>query len=99
MALARKSKQEFLMKDFRLAALSVNVMWNFSTILMLDKSFIGSCTFCTAEVESVEAEGVIRLTGGRPPGRQPSWTTGDELEITERMTTVLNIIVIKCNTN
>jgi hypothetical protein len=63
-------------------------------ILMLDKfvSFIASCTLCTAEVESVEAEGVIRLTGGWPPDRQPSWTTGDELEVTERMTTVLNII-------
>jgi hypothetical protein len=31
-ALARKSKQEFLMKDFRLATLSLNVMWNFCTI-------------------------------------------------------------------
>jgi hypothetical protein len=30
-----------------------------------------------AEVESVEAEGVIRLTGGRPPGRQPPWTTAN----------------------
>jgi hypothetical protein len=55
------------MKDFRLAALSVNVTWNFCTILMLGKfvSFIASCTLCIAEVESVEAEGVIRLTGGR----------------------------------
>jgi hypothetical protein len=52
-------------------------------ILMLGKcvSFIASCTLCIAEVESVEAEGVIRLTGGRPQGRQPSWTTGDELGI------------------
>jgi hypothetical protein len=62
------------MKDFRLATLTVNVMWNFCTkceILMLGKfvSFIASCTLCTAEVESVEAEGAIRLTGGRPPGR------------------------------
>jgi hypothetical protein len=54
-------------------------------------SFIASCTLCMAKVESVEAEGVIRLTGGRLPGRQPSWTTGDELGITERTTTVLNI--------
>jgi hypothetical protein len=55
--------QEFLMKDFRLAALSV--MWNFCTICILVH-----CTLCTAELELVEAEGVIRLTGGRPPGRQ-----------------------------
>jgi hypothetical protein len=47
-------------------------------------SFIASCALCIAEVESVEAEGVIRNTGGRPPGRQPSWTTGDGLGITER---------------
>jgi hypothetical protein len=46
---------------------------------------------CIAEVESVETEGVIRLTGGRPRGRKPSWTTGDGLGITERTTTVLNI--------
>jgi hypothetical protein len=69
----------------RLAALSVNVMWNFCTI------FIASCALCIAEVESVEAEGVIRLTGGRPPGREPSWTTGDGLGITETTTTVLSI--------
>jgi hypothetical protein len=63
------------MKDFRLVALSVNVIWNFCTIfkceiLMLGKfvSIIASCTLCTAEVESVEAEGIIRLTGRRPPG-------------------------------
>jgi hypothetical protein len=67
MALARKSKLSvnFIMKflDWRH---SVNVMWNFSTILMLDKfvSFIGSCTFCTAEVESVEAEGLSDLRAG-----------------------------------
>jgi hypothetical protein len=54
-------------------------------------SFITSCTLCIAEVESVEAEGVIRLTGGQPPGRQSSWTTGDGLGITEKTTTVLNI--------
>jgi hypothetical protein len=73
--LGKKSKQEFLMKDFRLVALSVNVIWNFCTIfkceiLMLGKfvSIIASCTLCTAEVESVEAEGIIRLTGRRPPG-------------------------------
>jgi hypothetical protein len=43
-------------------------------ILMLDKfvSFIASCTLYIAEVESVEVEGIIRLTGGRPPGRQPT---------------------------
>jgi hypothetical protein len=47
-------------------------------ILMLGRfvSFIASCTLCIAEVQSVEAEGVIRLKGGRPPGRQPSWITG-----------------------
>jgi hypothetical protein len=63
------------MKDFRLVALSVNVIWNFCTIfkceiLMLCKfvSIIASCTLCTAEVESVEAEGIIRLTGRQPPG-------------------------------
>jgi hypothetical protein len=57
-------------------------------ILMLDKfvSFNASCTLCIAEVESVEAEGVIRLTSGRPP----SWTGGG-LGITERTTTVFNI--------
>jgi hypothetical protein len=62
-------------------------------ISMLGKfvSFIASCTLCIAEVESVEADGVIRLTGGRPPGRQSSWTTGDGLGITEKTTTVLNI--------
>jgi hypothetical protein len=62
-------------------------------ILMLGKfiSFTASCTLCIAEVESVEAEGVIRLTCGRPPGRQPSWTTGDGLGITEKTTTILNI--------
>jgi hypothetical protein len=54
-------------------------------------SFIPSCTLRIAEVESVEAEGVIRLTGGRPPGRQPSWTTGNGLGIIERTTRVLNI--------
>jgi hypothetical protein len=55
---------------------------------MLDKFvfFIASCTLCIAALESVEAEGVIRLTG-----RQPSWTTGNGLGITERTTTVLNI--------
>jgi hypothetical protein len=42
-------------------------------------------------IESVEAEGVIRLTGGRPLRRQPLWTTSDGLEITERTTTILNI--------
>jgi hypothetical protein len=60
-------------------------------ILTLGKfvSFNASCTLCTAEVESVEAKGVIRLTSGRPPSPQSSWTTGDGLGITER--TVLNI--------
>jgi hypothetical protein len=50
-------------------------------LFILDKfiSFIASCTLCIA----VEAEGGVRLTGGRPPGRHPSWTTGDGLEITE----------------
>jgi hypothetical protein len=43
------------------------------------------------EAESVKAEGVIRLTGGRPPGQQPSWIIGDRLGITERTMTVLNI--------
>jgi hypothetical protein len=38
---------------------------------------------CIAEVESVEVVRVISLTGGRPPDRQPSWTTGDGLGITE----------------
>jgi hypothetical protein len=49
------------MKDFRLAAQNVNVMFNFykslkSEILMSDKfvSFITSCTLCTA----VEADGL-----------------------------------------
>jgi hypothetical protein len=63
------------MKDFRLVALIVNVIWNFCTIfkceiLMLGKfvSIIASCSLCTAEVESVEAEGIIRLTGRQPPG-------------------------------
>jgi hypothetical protein len=48
-------------------------------ILMLGTfvSFIASCTLCMTKDESVEAEGVIRLTGGRPLGQQPSWTTGD----------------------
>jgi hypothetical protein len=62
-------------------------------ILMLGKfvSFIASCTFCIAEIESVEAEGVSDLQAGghqvdKPHGQQP---TG--LGITERMTTVLNI--------
>jgi hypothetical protein len=57
-------------------------------ILILGKfaSFTASCVFCIAEVELVEAEGVIRLTGGRPP----SWTGGG-LGITERTTTVFNI--------
>jgi hypothetical protein len=64
-------------------------------ILMLDKfvSFIASCTLCIVEAASVQAEGIIRLTGGRPPGRQPSWTTGDRLGITERTTTVLTLVV------
>jgi hypothetical protein len=63
-------------------------------ILMLGilVSFIASCTLCIAEVEQVEAEGVIRLTCGRPPGLQPSWTTGDGLGMTEKTTTVLNNI-------
>jgi hypothetical protein len=60
---------------------------------MLSKfvSFIASFTLCIAKVESVEAEGVIRLTGGRPLRRQPSWTTSDGLEIPVRTTTILNI--------
>jgi Zn-finger protein len=51
------------MKDFRLAAVNVNVMWSFCTffkceILMLGKfvSFIASCTLCI----TVEAERVIK---------------------------------------
>jgi hypothetical protein len=79
-----------------LAALSVNNMWNFCTIFLVWNIDVGHICIlyrklCIAEVESVEAEGVIRLTGGRPPGRQPSWTTGDGLGITERTTTVLHI--------
>jgi hypothetical protein len=46
-------------------------------------SFIASCTLCIAEDESVEREGVIRLMGGWLPGRQPLWTAGDGLGITE----------------
>jgi hypothetical protein len=60
------------MKDFRLATLSVNVIVQFfkCEILMLSTFFflIANCTLCITEVESVEAEGVIRLTGGRQPG-------------------------------
>jgi hypothetical protein len=37
---------------------------------------LGKFVSFIAEVESVEAEGVIRLTGGRPPYRKPSWITG-----------------------
>jgi hypothetical protein len=48
--------------------------------------FIASCTLCMVEVN-----GVIMLTGGRPTGQQPSWTTGDGLGITERTTTIVNI--------
>jgi hypothetical protein len=86
------------MKDFRLAALSVSISYGIfeCEILTLGKLvfFIASCTLCTAEVESgrgTEGRRDEGLTGGRPPGRQPSWTTGDGLRITERTTTVLNI--------
>jgi hypothetical protein len=58
----------------------------FKCEILIWANFIASCTLCIAEVESVETEGVIRLTGGRPPGRQPSWTCGDRLGITERTT-------------
>jgi hypothetical protein len=40
--------------------------------------------YSIAEVESIEAEGTIRLTGGRPPGLQLSRTTGDRSGITEK---------------
>jgi hypothetical protein len=53
------------MKDFRLAALSVNVMWNFCTIfnceiMMLGKfvSFVPSCTFVYSK------SGISRGRGG-----------------------------------
>jgi hypothetical protein len=66
------------MKDFRLAAQNVSVMWHFCTIfkckiLMSGKfvSFIASCKLCIA----VGAEGV----------------SSDGLGITETTTTVLNI--------
>jgi hypothetical protein len=42
---------------------------------MLGK-FVSFLASCIAEVESVEAEGVIRLTGGRPP-----LTTADGLTV------------------
>jgi hypothetical protein len=54
-------------------------------------SSIASCTLCIAEFQSLEAEGITRLTSGRPPGPQTSWTTDDGLGITERTPTVLNI--------
>jgi hypothetical protein len=44
-----------------------------------------------AEVESVEAEGVIRLIGGRPQVDNPHGQQPTGLGITERMTTVSNI--------
>jgi hypothetical protein len=68
-------------------------------VLMLGKfvSFTASCTLCTAEVESVEAKRAIRLTGGRPPVRQASWTTGDALGITERTMRVLSWIFYLAN--
>jgi hypothetical protein len=64
-------------------------------------SFIASCTFCMAEMESLEGVPVIRLTTAdgvtvKSPtgvliGRQLSWTTGNGLGITARTTTVLNV--------
>jgi hypothetical protein len=59
------------MKDFRLELL-YNIL-SVEYLLLLDKfvSLIASCTLCIAQVESVKAEGVIRLTGGRPQGLQP----------------------------
>jgi hypothetical protein len=51
----------------------------FKCEILIWANFIASCTLCIAEVESVETEGVIRLTGGRPPCRQPSWTSGGQV--------------------
>jgi hypothetical protein len=60
------------MNNFRLAALSVNVMWNFCTIFKrynyIDVRqmciLYHSCTLRIAEVESVEAGGLSDLRAG-----------------------------------
>jgi hypothetical protein len=83
------------MKDFRLAAecqCHVDFLYNFF-LCKIDVGQILYRKLCIvySRLKSVEAEGVTRLTSGRLPGRQPSWTTGDGLGTTERSTTVLNI--------
>jgi hypothetical protein len=40
-----QEQQQFLMKDFRLAALRVNVMWSFCTILKCEKWMLGKFVF------------------------------------------------------